>query len=183
MSQPIRGLDGNFVVPIGPKKKHKLGKELSDLASYQVSLNSVKQLKRRSRKWLSQSEAWAAILFFRSVMKNASLVENGEIFLSVNSIQWFQRKRRILSAKQRSTRLSCWSATPPPPLNWKMPKPIRGYDGHLVFPIGKKNLNFQDGVEILLSLKFNWIPFSGVRKELENVSANQRLARPLWFSG
>ena len=50
-------------------KKHKLGRGRWDLASYQVSLNSVQQFQRRSRKWLSQSKARAAILFFRSAWK------------------------------------------------------------------------------------------------------------------
>ena len=40
-----------------------------DLASCQVSLNSVQRFQRRSRKCLSQSEARAAILFFRSARK------------------------------------------------------------------------------------------------------------------
>ena len=47
-------------------KKHKLGRGLLDLASCQVSLNSIQ---RRSRKCLGQSEARAAILFFRSARK------------------------------------------------------------------------------------------------------------------
>ena len=47
-------------------KKHKLGRGHWDLASCQVSLNSVQRFQRRSRKCLSQSEARTAILFFRS---------------------------------------------------------------------------------------------------------------------
>ena len=50
-------------------KKHKLGRGLWDLASCQVSLNSIQWLQKRSRKCLSQSEARAAILFFRSAPK------------------------------------------------------------------------------------------------------------------
>ena len=50
-------------------KKHKLSRGRWDLASCQVSLNSVQQFQRRSKKWLSQSEARAAILFFRSAKK------------------------------------------------------------------------------------------------------------------
>ena len=49
--------------------KHKLGRGRWDLASCQVSLNSVQRFKRTSRKCLSQSEARAAILFFRSARK------------------------------------------------------------------------------------------------------------------
>ena len=82
MSQPIRGWGGHLVFPIGPKK-HKLGRELRDLASYQVSLNSVQQFQRRSRKCLNQSEARAAILFFRSTRKNTNFVKGVEILLPV----------------------------------------------------------------------------------------------------
>ena len=50
-------------------EKHKLGRGRWDLASCQVSLNSVQRFQRRSRKCLSQSEAMAAILFFGSPQK------------------------------------------------------------------------------------------------------------------
>ena len=94
-------------------EKHKLGRGRWDLASYQVSLNSVQRFQRRSRKYIGQSEARAAILFF---------------------------------------------------------------------PIGPKNTNLVEGVEILLPIKFCWIMFSGFREEVENVSANQRPGRPACFS-
>ena len=64
----------------------------------------------------------------------------------------------------------------------KMSQPIRGQGGHLVFPIGPKNTNLVEDVEILLPVKFRWIPFSGFREEVENVSANQRPGRPSCFS-
>ena len=35
-----------------------------------------------------------------------------------------------------------------------MSQPIRGQGGHLVFPIGPKNINLEEGVEILLPIKF-----------------------------
>ena len=63
-----------------------------------------------------------------------------------------------------------------------MSQPIRGQGGHLVFPIGPKNTNLVEDVEILLPVKFHWIPFSGFRGEVENVSANQRKGRPSCFS-
>ena len=44
--------------------KQKLGRRHWDLASCQVSLNSVQRFQRRSRKCLSQSDASTAILFF-----------------------------------------------------------------------------------------------------------------------
>ena len=160
MSQPIRGQGGHLVLSIGPKntnlvkdveiwlpfkfrwipfsglrgevenvssnqrpgrpscysdrpEKHKLGRGRWDLAFCQVSLNSVQRFQRRSRKCLSQSEARAAILLFRSAQKNTNLVEDFDICLPV---------------------------------------------------------------------KFRWIPFSGFRKEVENVSSNQRPGRPSCYS-
>ena len=112
MSQPIRGKGGHLVFPITPKNTN-LVEGRWDLASCQVSLNSVQRFQRRSRKCLSQSEARAAILFF---------------------------------------------------------------------PITPKNTNLVEDVEILLPIKFRWIPFSDFRGEVENVSANQRPGRPSCFS-
>ena len=63
----------------------------------------------------------------------------------------------------------------------KMSQPIRGQGGHLVFPIGPKNTNLVEDVEILLPVKFRWIPFSGFR-EVENVSVNQRPGRLSCFT-
>ena len=54
--------------------------------------------------------------------------------------------------------------------------------GHLVFPIGPKNTNLVEDIEILLPVKFRWIPFSGFRGEVENVSTNQKPGRPSCFS-
>ena len=56
-----------------------------------------------------------------------------------------------------------------------MSQTIRGQGGHLVFPIGPKNTNLVEDVEILLPVKFRWIPFSSFRGEVENVSANPGL--------
>ena len=54
---------------------------------------------------------------------------------------------------------------------------------HLVFPIGpQKNTNLVEEIEILLPVKFRWIPFSGFRWDVENVSANQRPGWPSCFS-
>ena len=50
-------------------EKHKLGRGRWDLASCQVSLNSVQRFQRRSWKCLSQSEARAAIFLYRSARK------------------------------------------------------------------------------------------------------------------
>ena len=78
--------------------------------------------------------------------------------VSLNSVQLFQRRSR-----------KCLSQS-------------RGQGGHLVFPIGPKNTNFVEDVEILLPVKFRWIPFSGFRGEVEKVSAYQRPGRPSCFS-
>ena len=67
MSQPIRGQGGHLV--LDRPEKHKLGRGHWDLASCQVSLNSVQRFQRRSRKCLSQSEARAAIWLFWSARK------------------------------------------------------------------------------------------------------------------
>ena len=64
----------------------------------------------------------------------------------------------------------------------KMSQPIRGQGGHLVFLIDPKNTNLVEDVEILLPVKFRWIPFSGFRGGVENVSANQRPGRPSFFT-
>ena len=66
-SQPIRDHCGNLVFFSDRPKKHKLGRGRWDIASY--SMKYVQLFQRRSRKCLSQSEAMAAILFFRSSRK------------------------------------------------------------------------------------------------------------------
>ena len=72
MSQEVGGQGGHLVFPISPPK-NKLGSGQWDFASCQVPLNSVEQFKRRSGKCLSQSEAWAAILFFGSAQTTQTL--------------------------------------------------------------------------------------------------------------
>ena len=58
-----------------------------------------------------------------------------------------------------------------PPL-WEI-----GQGGYFCLLIGPKNTNFEEDIEILLPVKFHWIPFSGFRGEVKNVSANQRPGR------
>ena len=57
-------------------EKHKLGRGHWDLASCQVSMNSVQRFQRKSRKCLSQSEAWAAILFFFYQLEKHKIILN-----------------------------------------------------------------------------------------------------------
>ena len=100
-------------------EKHELGRGLWDLASCQVSLNSVQQFHQTSRKCLSQSEARAAILFFSISPKNTNLVEDIEILLPVKFVEFHS----AISEKKL-----------------KMYQPIRGQDGHLFFwPAIKKH--------------------------------------------
>ena len=57
----------------------------------------------------------------------------------------------------------------------KMSQPIRGRGGHLVFlrlQLAWNDTNWVGDVEILLPVNFRWIPFSGLKWEVENVSAN-----------
>ena len=54
--------------------------------------------------------------------------------------------------------------------------------GNFCLLIGLKNTNLVEDVEILLPVKFRWIPLGGFRGEVENVSANQRPGRPSCFS-
>ena len=54
--------------------------------------------------------------------------------------------------------------------------------GHFCLLIGPKNTNLVEDVEILLPVKLCWIPFSGLRGDVQNVSANQRPGQPSCFS-
>ena len=83
MSQPINGRVA--ILFFRSFRKHKLSGGRWDLASYQVLLNSVQRFKR-SRKFLSQSEAAGAVIlggFFSIGPKNANLVEDVDILLPV----------------------------------------------------------------------------------------------------
>ena len=76
-------------------EKHKLGGGHWDLASCQVSLNSVQRFKRRSQKCLSKLEAGAAILFFWSAWKTLGrgCWDLASCQVSLNPVQQFQRRK------------------------------------------------------------------------------------------
>ena len=84
-------------------EKHKLGRGRWDLASCQVSLNPLQLLQRRNRKSISQSEAGATILFFRSARKTQTLGTLRSCFL----LSFGKFHSRVLEEKS------------------KMPQPIR----------------------------------------------------------
>ena len=153
-------------------EKHKLGRGRWDLASYQVSLNSVQQFQRRSRKCLSQSEARRQSCFSDRPEKHKlgrGRWDLSSCQVSSNSFQRFQRRsRKCLSQSEAGAAI-------------------------LFFAIGPKNTNLVEGFKILLPIKFRWIQFSGFRGEVENVSANpwfpqimtnhfQRLFKDFWVS-
>ena len=141
-------------------EKHKLGRGRWDLASCQVSLNSV-QCFRREVENVSANQRPGRPSCFSDRPEKHKLGRGrwdlASFEVSLNSVQRFQRKSR------------------------KMSQPIRGQGGHLVFQIRPKNTNLVEDVEILLPVKFRWIPFSGFRGEVENVSANQRPGQPSCF--
>ena len=99
-------------------EKHKFGRGCWELAFCQVSLNSVQWFHSRSRKCLIQSEDRAAIFFFWSVRKNASLVEDVRILLPSSFVEFY-------------------SAVSEEKL--KMSQQIIDRGGHFVFPIHLKN--------------------------------------------
>ena len=178
MSQPIMGHGAHLFCTDRPET-HKLVRRRWDLASCQVSLNSVQQFQRISRKCLSQSKARAAILFSDQPEKHKlgrGRWDLASCQLSLNSVRRFQRRSwkceslqtdgRRRTDGQRTVRYDNSSYELKPCLN----------------PISPKNTNLLEDVEILLPVKFRWIPFSGFREEVENVSANQRPGRPSYFS-
>ena len=179
--------------PISPKNT-KLNRGRWNLLTCQVSSNSVQRFQRRSRKCLSQSEARAAILFFRSARKNTNLVKDVEIFLHVK-FNWILfcgfREVKNVSANQRPGRPSCFSDRPE---KHKLGRGCRDFAFRqvslnsvqrfqrrsrkclgqsearaaiLFFFISPKNTNLVEDIEILLPVKFRWIPFSGFRGEVE----------------
>ena len=207
MSQPIRGLDDQLFFS-DRLEKRKCGKRCWDLPSCQASSNSVQQFQRRSRKCLSLSEA--AILFFRSAQTNDKLgrgcLDLASCQVWLNSVQRFQRwSRKCLSQSEARTAIlffrsarktqtwqrtlrSCFLSSfiefryAVSEEKSKMSQPIRGLGSHLVFPIGQKNTILVEDIEILLPVKYGWIPFSSFRGEVENVSSNQRPGQPSCFS-
>ena len=146
---------------------------------------------------------------FPMAQKNITLVEDVEILLPIK-FRWISFRSFIgdvekVSANQRPRRQSCFPNQPKKyklgrgrwdlasyqvSLNRsavseeksKMSQPIRGQGGYLVFPIGRKNTNLVEDVEILLPIKFRWIPLSSFIGEVENVWANQRPGWPSCFT-
>ena len=124
-----------------------------------VEFHSV--VSEKKSKMFQPTEARAAIFFFGLARKTQTWWRT----LRLCFLSSFFEFRSVVSEKKS-----------------KMSQPIRGRGGHPVFPIGPKNTNLVEDVEILLPVKFNWILFNGFREEVENVSANRRSGRPSCFS-
>ena len=77
MSQPIRGHLAFFDRP----EKHKIGSGRWDLATCQVSLNSVQRFLKRSQNMFQPIRGWGVHLVFLNGPKNTKLVEDVEILL------------------------------------------------------------------------------------------------------
>ena len=174
-------------------EKHILGRGRWDLASYQVSLNSIQQFQRRSRKCLSESKVGVAILFFLSAQKHKLGRERWDIASCQvwwNFVQRFLRRSKKCPSHSEAGRPSCFLSRPEKhklesgrsqvSLNSvqrflqeksKISQPFRGKGGQLFFSIGQKNTDLVEDVEILLPVKFRRIPFRGFRREVENVKS------------
>ena len=158
--------------------KTQLGRRCWDLlASCKISLNPVQQFQRRSKKCLSQSWAMAAIFFFDRPEKHRLGRGHWDLAscqVSSNSVEQFQRRsRKCLSQSEAGAVILFFQSAQKHRLGRRC--------GHHIFPIGLKNTNLVEDIEIIFPVKFCWIPFSGFREEVENVSANQRLGRPSCF--
>ena len=158
MFQPIRC---GYLPLFDRSEKHKLRRGRWDLAFCQVSLNSIQQIQRRSRKCLSQWEARTAISFFDRPEKHKHGRRRwGLASVKIHLIPFssFRGEVENVSANQRPGRLACF------------------------YSIGPKNANLVEDVEILRPVKFCWIPFSGFRGGVENIYEYQRPGRPSCFS-
>ena len=157
MSQPEAGQPSYFS---DRSIKHNLGRGHYALASCQFLLNSVQRFPRRSKK-CQPIRGQGGHLAFPIGQKH----KLGRGHMSYCILSCFVEFRSAVS-EERSN----------------MFQPIRVQDNHLVFPIGPKNISCVEDDEILLPVKFRWIPLSGFRGVVENVSASRRPGRPSCFS-
>ena len=176
-------------------EKHKLGRGRWNLASCQVSLNSVQRFQRRNRNCLSQSDARAAILFFGSAWKTQTWdLASWQVWL--NTIQQFQwRSRKYLSQSEARAAIFFSQTARKTQTWWKtfrscflssfvescsavsekksnMSQPIRGQSGHLFFA---------DQPEKLKLCRGHW-DLASCQVALNSVQRIQRRSRKNCFS-
>ena len=160
MSQPIRGRGGHLVFPIGPKNTN-LVEDVEILLPIKFRWIPFSGFRGEVENVSANQKPGRPSCFSDRPEKHKLVRGRWDLAscqVSLNSVQRFQRRSQNMS------------------------QPIRGQGGHLTFPIGPKNTNLLEGVEILLPVKFRWILLSGFRGEVKNVSANQRPGRPSCFS-
>ena len=147
---------GHFGFLISPKI-HKLGRGRCDLASCQVSINSIQRFQRASKNVFANKRP-GDHLWFPISLKNANLVADVENLLPVNlcGIQFsdFEGEVEKCVSQSEAGRPS-WFSNPPQ--------------------------NLVEVVETLLPIKFRQILFSGYRGKVKYVSAKQRPGAHLGF--
>ena len=160
MSQPIRGQGRYIVFLISPKNTNLL-EDVKNLLPIKFRSNPFSGLRGEVENVsANQRPGWPSCFSDRPEKHKLGRGrwDLASYQVALNSVQWFQRR------------------------SWKCLSQSEARAAHFVFPIGPKNTNLVEGVEILLPVKFFWIPFFGFRGEVENVSANQRPGRPFCFS-
>ena len=186
MSQPINKRPGRQSCFYDRPKKHHLGRRHWDLVYCQVSLNSFQRFQRRSWKCLSQSETGQSSCFSNRHKKKLGRGRWDLGIVCDFDLLWWWFVLFCLYNKIKAS-LSCFLSSFVEFRSAffeemsKMSLPIRGQGSHLVVPIDPKNTNLVEDVEILLPIKFRWVPFSGFW-EVENVSTYYRPERPSYFS-
>ena len=102
MSQPIRGR-GDHLAFFDRPEKHKIGRGCWDLATCQVSLNSVQQFLKRSQKMFQPIRGRGVHLVFLISPKNTKLVKDVEILLPIK-FRWIPFS--VFRGKVKNT--LCW---------------------------------------------------------------------------
>ena len=207
MSRPIRSRGGHLNFPIRLKNT-TLVEDIAILLPFKFHWIPFSGFREEVKNVSANQRPGRPFLFFRSAKKKnpTNLGEDVEILLPVK-FRWipfgsFRGDVENVSANRRPGKPSCFFRSVRKTQTWqrtlrscslssfvefcseeksKMFHPTRGQGGHLVFPIGPKNTNLVEDVELLLPVKFRWIPVSAFKGEVENVSANQRPERPSCF--
>ena len=146
MSHPIRGWGGHLILSDRPKK-HKLDRGHWDRTSCQVSLNFSAVAEKKSKMSQPIRGRGGHLVFLRLAWNDTNWVGYVEILLPVN-FRWIPFNGFRGEVKKL-----------------KMSQQIRCQGGHLVFQTGSKNTNLIEDVEILLPVKFRWIPYSGLEEK------------------
>ena len=164
MSPPIRGQGGHLGFPISLKNTNLVEdvEILLPVKFYEISFNDfrgkVKNLSANLRPGRPSC-------FFQSAQKH----KLGTAHLLNLSCFWTFEFRTSLGTSVFACFLSSFVefASAVEEKKSKVSQPIRARGNHLVFPIGPKNTNLVEDVEILLPVKFRWILFSGFRGEVK----------------